>query len=280
MARQSSRELPPAYSQTIDTDTDHSQQELERIIKCWDREYSKAVCSCRRMRHETEREGTCRWRPYNVFLGFEPTYQQEFTFKRLCRDRSSQPPWRAVLVIQSSNIPRLMRDGLYWSPSNVVSWQHINLYSRDRKNDKISNETLIRDHMSRKIAPRLAWFLRDPKASWQHHRLYTLENNDPNGKWVGKLLVSAPKASTIVDFDISSITTETTVWAIARDPKRNLVYDTRSRHKREWFNTVAPGMPLRGWWPWPKATISETEKRLEAKNRPSKCVWPWKRKAT
>lgn len=64
--------------------------------------------------------------------------------------------------------------------------------------------------------------------------------------------------STVINFDIDSIKIDTTVWSFAVARDNLIVYDTR-RGLDEAFNTVCPGLSLKGWWPWPKAPEEKEE---------------------
>lgn len=242
---------PPAYATLPPREED-----ITEACNKWARDYRNKRLRCTAC-DGGRRPGCGYCASTTIHIGFEPEYQKTFSCKRILRDRKEQPSWRAVLLFHNANVPLLMRDGLHWSPQNLVAnEQTIRLDFKPSKGAQGQEKTneLVRHGLVRSFAPQWGWtFREDASSSWPHQRRYRLRDNGPYPRWTATLYVFAPKASTVIDFDIGSITPETTAWALAKDLEGRVVYDTRRRNG-EWFNTVFPQKPLGGWWPWPKAT--------------------------
>lgn len=234
-ASKNAGDSPLAYTTSQLCDYDFAAVEAR-----WDQEREKIKpCQCKPKCY------TACTKHNNICLGFEPKIMQSMSIKRLFRDRKTHPAWRADIIISARNVPRLMRRGFFWSP-----WNNFNLRQKIVLDSKD-----IRKMIGRSIAPTWGWTL---EKEWKHRRHYHIKDDGPDLEWEGTLSVYATKPSTVINFDLGAITMDTTVWAAAFDWNRNIVYDTR-RGPQESYNLVYPGMPLKGWWPWPKAPETESK---------------------
>ncbi|KAK7212160.1 hypothetical protein V2G26_019338 [Clonostachys chloroleuca] len=141
--------------------------------------------------------------------------------------------WYAALRLNAKNIPGLMRDGFHWSSANIVPGRgFILLDNRD---------------LPREIGLGLT--------NCNHTRTYKLKGNEnTDTEWRGTLYVSAKKSCTITTFDLSWLTQDKIILVRAYDWNSRPVYAYNWFRDRENFNVVYEGMPLKGWWPWPKAS--------------------------
>lgn len=179
----------------------------------------------------------------NIAFALQPRILRNMSLGRMLRDRETQPAWRAILLVRARNIARLMCDGFYWGPQNLVpAGEGIEL------------------HME-KPSPLLTrrfdqpWGRDFSAKEWCHKRTYALTDLGTDPEWRGSLHVWGKKPSTVINFDVRDITMDSTRWATAEDPYGVVVYDTRNGPDAS-FNLVFGQRPLEGWWPWPKASIS------------------------
>ncbi|CAG9987528.1 unnamed protein product [Clonostachys byssicola] len=140
--------------------------------------------------------------------------------------------WYAALRLNAKNIPGLMRDGFHWSSANIIPGRgFILLNNRD---------------LPREIGLGLT--------SCNHTRTYKLKGNENTDiEWRGTLYVSARKSCTITTFDLNWLTQDKIIFVSAYDWNSKPVYSYNWFRNSENFNVVYEGMPLKGWWPWPKA---------------------------
>ncbi|CAH0021679.1 unnamed protein product [Clonostachys rhizophaga] len=143
--------------------------------------------------------------------------------------------------IWTCNTPRLMREGFYWGPGDVNEAKgYVAL------NDKVSSR---------------AWGL---DRRWKHVRVYELQPQGDKVEWLGHILVFAQEAAALAQFDLSYITPERAVKMTATNWQKRLVYLADRRRPDLSFNTIYGSMPLKGWWVWPKAESSISERTTAA----------------
>lgn len=135
-------------------------------------------------------------------------------------------PWTAVLEVKTTDIPRLMREGFFWSAENVVPEAGF-----------MSSET------------RPAWI----EFGFVHKRTWVLvDKSNPSPTWVGRLDVSTPSYEILPSFQVQSLTSTNVYEAIACNAVGDIIYDYNYRLPKRNFNCIYDNKPLQGWWPWPK----------------------------
>ncbi|CAG9982424.1 unnamed protein product [Clonostachys byssicola] len=155
--------------------------------------------------------------------------------------RQKGPQWRAILRIWTPNTPRLMRKGFSWGVGDVnVARGYVQL------NDNVTGR---------------AWGL---GRRFKHIRVYDLQPPGDRVEWIGHISVFAQEAATLAQFDLSCITPEMALKMVATNWQKRLVYLADRRRPDLNFNTIYGSMPLKGWWMWPKAEASISERTTTA----------------
>ncbi|CAH0046109.1 unnamed protein product [Clonostachys solani] len=140
--------------------------------------------------------------------------------------------WVAEIQINAKNIPGLMRDGFHWSSANIVPGRGSILLD-------------MRDHLKEiGLGP----------TNCKHMRTYKLKGNENTDiEWRGTLTVYAMRSFTVTNFDLNWLTQDKIIFVTAFDWNSKPVYAYERYRASKNFNVVYEGMPLEGWWPWPKA---------------------------
>lgn len=255
---------PPAYS-TLRPD-DHVAAE---IIRLWDREAAEtSSCGCGR---KCKRE-QCTNFPY-LWFGFQSeTRQPETGLMSVFGKRRNRPVWRAVFQVWTRNVACLMQEGFSWTSENLhIGHDKIILNDACRCSTLLPGEDgdiQIQVMLSQLFAT--SWGKTAKDTRWPHVRMFvlsrTLANDNPRQSWAGNLLVFSDDPKVLIDFDVKSITTGSTAWGWAVNPRGETVFDTR-RGPNESFNTVFTG--LLQWWSCPgDSPMQHTEKESDRRLRP------------
>jgi hypothetical protein len=164
-----------------------------------------------------------------ITLKFVPEmHQSRISSKRMFRSRKEEPTWEATLNISTSNIPRLMLNGLHFSTQNFIK-------GSDRLN--LHGETP------------LAFNYSEPSRRRQV-RIYHLRSDHNDVEWHGCLRVYTKTRQAALAFDPNWITMDTTVKVTATDSSGDGIYYADKRSGTI-HNSIFNGMPLDGWWPGP-----------------------------
>ncbi|KAI5457707.1 hypothetical protein BGZ63DRAFT_427741 [Mariannaea sp. PMI_226] len=167
---------------------------------------------------------TREWKPNRVKIGFE-----------MLPDFNVMDPkhldWLATLEVVTKDIIRLMEEGFYWSKDNILRRKGYFEFG-----EKVS-------HLAK-------------EQGWNCTRIYFLadikkENGQP--LWTAKLTIFARDLRTLSQFDLACLTVERIVLAAAVDQSRLPIYGYYALQPEFSFNALLDGMPLRGWWPWPRS---------------------------
>lgn len=134
--------------------------------------------------------------------------------------------WVAVLEVKTTDIPRLMREGFFWSAENVVPEEGF---------------------MSRETKPGWTQFGFHYKRTW-----VLVDKSNPTPKWVGLLDVVTRSYEILPNFQVQDLTRGNIYEAFACNGLGNIIYDYYHRWPRKSFNCIYDDKPLQGWWPWPK----------------------------
>ncbi|CAH0043195.1 unnamed protein product [Clonostachys rhizophaga] len=138
-----------------------------------------------------------------------------------------------VLQVNAKNIPGLMRHGFYCSLANFVPGRGSILLDR---RELLKERGLGRTHC-------------------KHIRAYKEKGNENTEiEWRGILEVYAKSSSTLINFDLNWLTHDNMLFAKAWDWNSKQVYSYSQYRERRNVNVVYEGIPLKGWWPWPKAS--------------------------
>lgn len=137
-------------------------------------------------------------------------------------------PWVAILEITTTDMPRLMREGFFWSVENIVPEEGF---------------------MSSGTEP--GW---TPFESSNHQRTWVLadKSNDEAPRWVGVLEVVTPSSEILPSFRAQNLTRENVCAAVACNGLGFPIYEYNYWTPRKNFNCIYDDKPLQGWWPWPR----------------------------
>jgi hypothetical protein len=137
-------------------------------------------------------------------------------------------PWAAWFNVHCQDVPRLMRDGFFWSVDNVLP-EEGNMPS--------------------------AWTAWEAKG-FRHTRRWILSDKPNNHggtpRWVGRLYVISPSMELLARFRVQNLSPNQICSANAWDSDSDLVYNYNCRVSGQNFNCIYDDEPLEGWWPWPK----------------------------
>ncbi|KAH6640139.1 hypothetical protein F5144DRAFT_477215, partial [Chaetomium tenue] len=123
---------------------------------------------------------------YNEYFRYEDDEGWELLALKMVPDPTARlykkAPWAAVLEVKTTDIPRLMRDGFFWSAENVVPEEGF---------------------MSPETKP--GWI----EFGFVHRRTWVLvDKSNPTPTWVGRLDVSTPSYEILPSFQVQSLTSE------------------------------------------------------------------------
>jgi hypothetical protein len=136
-------------------------------------------------------------------------------------------PWVAVLQIQCKDVPRLMREGFFWSADNVLPEE---------------------GYISDDVRPLCA------KLGCRHKRTWVIADkpNDEDSQWSGHVELSSPLLETVAQFQIDDLPRASVFVAYGWNKDGYSIYSYDHRYPGHRYNCVYEDKPLEGWWPWPK----------------------------
>ncbi|KAK4038512.1 hypothetical protein C8A01DRAFT_17437 [Parachaetomium inaequale] len=135
-------------------------------------------------------------------------------------------PWAAVLEVKCRDVPRLMREGFFWSAENVLREE---------------------GHMSWETRPEWTALGCRYKRTW----ILADRPNHEARRWVGRLEVVSPLLELLPDFQVLNLSRENVYAAAATNALQQWIYNFDYRFPRHNYNCIYGNKPLKGWWPWP-----------------------------
>jgi hypothetical protein len=134
-------------------------------------------------------------------------------------------PWAAGLRVKCRDVPRLMREGFFWSAENILPEE---------------------GYMSHWKIP--GW----SDIGFHHKHVWSLadKSNGETPHWVAQLEVLSHSVSILSSFQVNNLSRENVHKAHAWNAERQLVYHFESQSPRDCYNCIYDDMPLQGWWPW------------------------------
>jgi hypothetical protein len=134
--------------------------------------------------------------------------------------------WAATLVIRC-DVSRLMREGLFWTPDNIIP-EEGHLFC-----------PVHRKWLAKGLCHGRSWILAD-------------KSNGENPRWVGRLEVSAHLYEMLQAFRPENLSMENVSLVYAQNGNGQMVYNYLRRWPENDYNYIYDNKPLQGWWPWPK----------------------------
>ncbi|RMJ12935.1 hypothetical protein BHE90_009578 [Fusarium euwallaceae] len=148
------------------------------------------------------------------------------------------PKWEVYLEVSAHDVPKLMREGFYWSEANVDHERgEFTIYPRE------DNTNLVR-----------------------FSRTYYLEDLHEDPQWMAQLKVYSFELDVLSTFRLRNLRVKDILKARAYRPQDHEVYYYHAHEPGHFINAIYDDMPLKGWWPWPKEEVTEDETEDEAAN--------------
>ncbi|KAI1192709.1 hypothetical protein F5X97DRAFT_337349 [Nemania serpens] len=164
----------------------------------------------------------------------EDTQLQAIKFL-FCPDPSicwTSQDWGAILFVKCSDVPRLMREGLYWDAENIITEDGYVQRNLDRGNG-------IYPHPH------------DEKP-WDGVRYYFLRDLQQPPRWTASIEVYSSSYETLHHFDFSQLSREKIRSGEALNQSRELIYEYYHGQPQQCYNAIYDNMPMEGQWPWPR----------------------------
>ncbi|KAK4140775.1 uncharacterized protein C8A04DRAFT_14637 [Dichotomopilus funicola] len=141
-----------------------------------------------------------------------------------------EKPWIGYLWIWCNNVPRLMREGFFWSVNNILHDEGCLLSETRREFTALGSS--YRRHWSL-----LDWHPDQPAGAPQ---------------WEGSLVVSSDRINILANFQVQDLTWENVYCASVHNDDRDSVYDYSALEEDSNYNCFYDNMPMKGFWPWPR----------------------------
>lgn len=145
-------------------------------------------------------------------------------------DTAGKGSWRGGLYVDTKDVLRLMRQGFYWTMSNVVL-----------------EEGFVGPN---EIDP----FLGKDEGTFCRHYFLTDLSEEP--QWTAWLILSPRESEAdlfaLLKVKLESLSPDLITEVFANNPHGGLIYYYAFNEPEANFNCVYGNMPMDGWWPWPK----------------------------
>lgn len=199
----------PSFIYDDPTALPHLDEEDQRIIAEWEREYPS---------YTDGYSGV-----HLIFDCVSQMHQRRLNPRRTF-SKKKHPFWAARLHIHMvESVARLMRQGFDWTAANIVQGQ-----------DKFTFD-----------CPRLP-FIDYKSERCRHMRTYKVRSLPGQAKWEGTLDVYTERRDTILDFDVAEVTADTCISARSLAYGRDLYIASRRSGMK--YNAIFKDEPLGGWW--------------------------------
>ncbi|KAM0440987.1 hypothetical protein ACHAPT_000292 [Fusarium lateritium] len=139
--------------------------------------------------------------------------------------------WQTFLRVNTQDIPKLMREGFFWSEAHV----------EPEKGELVRFPCDVSPHGMR------------------YCRTYYLDGRKENPPWTAQLAVHSYEVRTLANFRLGDLRVENVTSARAFRPRGYEVYYYNFREPQNSINVIYDDMPLKGWWPWPKEREEEVK---------------------
>jgi len=159
---------------------------------------------------------------YDFRLIAMPKFEGSFTWPK-----DKQPPWIVEIRVWTTDIARLMREGIAITSANLCRERG----AVTRHNGEV---------------PILLEY-----EACQMIRTFYLADQKRRPLWEARLIVSGPKFENIAQFRLTDLTPDRVMFAWASNKKRQEVYRWDYQHPASAYNAIYDDMPLGPWWPWP-----------------------------
>lgn len=149
------------------------------------------------------------------------------------RDHEEKVDWISNIAIACSDVPALMREGLFWTSHNIVP------------EEGFMNKVADFHYNRQGLFHRRTWYLTEKDAT----RQFPL--------WVAEIEVLAPDVKTLATFRPHSMLSHrhvqhATAWADPHGNQHMITYRFKRNKPDQCYNCIYDDTPLKGWWPWPR----------------------------
>ncbi|KFH44084.1 hypothetical protein ACRE_051280 [Hapsidospora chrysogenum ATCC 11550] len=142
---------------------------------------------------------------------------------------SATNTWFGVITITATDIPRLMREGLHWTESNL--YREAGCIFEPQRIGK--DDTLT---------PRIICA--------RYYEFQDKERKVP--LWAAGMRVYFLDSEGVTSFKFRDLRLDQIAICLALNQKNQLVYGFDRNPEYHNINAIYEDMPLEGWWPWPK----------------------------
>ena len=136
--------------------------------------------------------------------------------------------WAAGLAVKCRDLPRLMREGFFWSAENILPEEGHMTNAEYREWAR---------GLGRHAYGRV-WHLAD-------------KSNGEAPLWVARLEVCSRSVELLGRFEVRNLSRNMVYEAFAWNAEYRAVYAFRHYQPDGCFNCIYDEMPMEGWWPWP-----------------------------
>ncbi len=136
-------------------------------------------------------------------------------------------PWAAGLIVKCRDVPRLMREGFFWTAENILPEEGYMSHSTPSEWSDIG---------------------------FDHKRVWSLahKSNGETPLWLAQLEVLSHSVPVLSGFQVQILSRENVHRAHAWNEDQQPVYHFDNHSPSNSYNCIYDDMPLQGWWPWPK----------------------------
>ncbi|KAM5354205.1 hypothetical protein ACJ41O_000855 [Fusarium nematophilum] len=163
--------------------------------------------------------------------------------------------WMGVMTVQVEDLPRLMKDGFFWSMDNVL--EAGGGFAGEKSNaphDVVMDEQLAMEGVRKcYISPEAT------AQGWKHVRFYHLVDlPKENPRWIADLAIYARELRLLTNFALNSLNLSHVSGVQGHDLNGTMVYNYVASDPNRNLNALYNNEPLGGgWWPWPRAAALE-----------------------
>lgn len=138
--------------------------------------------------------------------------------------------------MKCDDVPRLMREGFFWSANNIL------------REEGYFGHSLRHEWTTKGYRHVRTWILADRPSGGESE----------NPRWVGRLEVVSASLELLSGFRVDKLSSKNVCGADAWDARDHAIYHYKRNAPGDNYNSIYDDRPLRGWWPWPKDDGSDT----------------------
>lgn len=137
-------------------------------------------------------------------------------------------PWCGHMFVKCHDVPRLMREGFYWTTANVLK-----------------EEGSISIGLNGDI-PRMGM------TDFTVSRDYYMTDLQQPPRWVAQFVLYSTTLDILRNINLDGLSIQRVHAMFAWSRNEKLIYHFQSREPQLNFNAIYDDMRMEGWWPWPR----------------------------